>query len=135
MGQCGCADFSAFAKLPAPDGGFYSVGIYWGCDNCHMPAGVRINKHTAEEAKRWRVDVLPELPLSAFAGEVLIPVFDPEKLKNEIQDKLSPLEDRLHRARLTRIAALLEPIFTDGLYEWIRDHQSRVRKAAEKHGC
>ena len=135
MGQCGCGDFSAFAKMPAPDGGFYSVGIYWGCGECHMPAGVRINKHTAEDARSWGVPSLPDLPFEEHLGEVLIPVFDPEALEDEIQDVLAPVEHRLQHARLTRIVAMLEPLFTGGLLDLIRKHQDRVREAATKKGC
>lgn len=134
-GPCPCADFDAIFKLPAPDGGFYSLGIYWGCDHCHMPAGVRVNKHTAEDAKSWRVPELPEPDFEHWLGEVLIPVFDPDKLAEEIREKLEPFEERLYKARMYRIADVLNTTLSETtLLTLIRDHQDRVREKARKDG-
>lgn len=42
MGECGCSAVHPRWKLPAPDGGWYAIEVYTGCEYCDAPAGVVI---------------------------------------------------------------------------------------------
>ncbi len=60
MGACGCGEWDPSAKLPGPDGTFYVLQVYRGCEHCNADASVIITKMTPDELALWESNV-PDL--------------------------------------------------------------------------
>lgn len=44
MCECGCSEGETRYTLPGPDGLFYVISLYGGCEDCDAPAGVIIEE-------------------------------------------------------------------------------------------
>jgi hypothetical protein len=80
MGQCGCGDYNGTWRIPGPDGRWYVIGPYHGCNNgCNEPAGLFIDLFDADDMALWDADKLPVIggPEHENFG---IPVLDVSRL-------------------------------------------------------
>jgi len=87
MGECGCGDYNAFAKFPAPGGHAYVLQLYNGCEYCDTPAGVIIEHVRKPELVDRDWESLPTIDF--FKNhELAIPVVDPQQLLKAITDEV-----------------------------------------------
>ncbi len=85
MCECGCAEFDAFAYLPAPRGFVYVIGTYAGCRNCQAGAAARIWKMKRSEMDDWGFEDLPEFWFGETSEE-FIPLVGSEELYAKLKE-------------------------------------------------
>lgn len=84
MGECGCSMQGGDFRLAAPDGGWYVVSRYPGCDECDAPAGVDIWHVRADEVRDFDTLSVPEAVISRDAPTMGVAVFDQRVLGTEL---------------------------------------------------
>jgi hypothetical protein len=116
MGECGCYCFDAICKLQGPKGITYVIDIYQGCQECGVPAGVKIYAFTNKDIKECYCGDLPELIIHEKGTH--IPVIDAEKLKElmlKAVDKDAVIEDDVDAK--TIIADGIDSVFKDAVVD------------------
>jgi len=113
MGECGCSCFAAICTFKGPKGITYVIDIYPGCQECGVPAGVKIYAFSEKSMKEWDCKDLPELVIHE---SILIPVIDAERLKElifKIVDKDAVIKDDVDAE--TVISDGIDSVFKDAV--------------------
>jgi hypothetical protein len=110
MGQCGCGDYNGQWRIPGPNGTWYVIGPYHGCNNgCSEPAGLFIDLMDTSDMADWSADELPEIGgpehknfgipvlnldhlVKHLAAALVEAGFQPPKDYDEIQDALGDMD-------------------------------------------
>lgn len=82
MGMCGCISSANVpgARFAGPDGSWYVIEYYTGCDYCMEMPGIMLSHYEPGDAM---FDVM-ELPIIKPGPMYLLPTSDVEKIKNKI---------------------------------------------------
>jgi len=137
MGQCGCGDFNGTWRIPGPDGMWYVIGPYHGCNNgCSEPAGLFIDLMDAEELADWRrSDQLPVIggPEHKNFG---IPVLSLDHLVKHLSAALEeagfrPPDDYDEIQDALKDMGLLDPV-RSAMWDTEKDFDKEIARATGK---
>jgi hypothetical protein len=85
MRECGCGEFRPIVKMPAPDGAWYAIEVYPGCDNCGASWALTVARIAAADLHH-DAETLAETPEASFdkvMGEWHQQILDADILRAE----------------------------------------------------
>lgn len=141
MGDCGCGDFGAHFKLPAPDGNTYVLQIYDSCPDCDTGAGLIVHRMTEEELRGWTAWATPELPWNRWSREYaerFIPILHPAKLRAALVEHVKTAwrrvakRDRGEDALAELLDEAFSEVFRDAVWSSAKELLDEAKAAAAR---
>ena len=137
MGQCGCGDFYATHKLAGPAGTVYALDVYPGCESCGTPVAVLVYRFSEDEAKRWHVPSLRDLPFDQLNGKdydgqhAFIPIWHPKRLVDALWEAIAKPLMKVHA-----VSKKLARGFPEGprLERMVKENFKATRAQAKRGG-